>query len=92
VVATLEGTDDAVSTIKLGDPMSDVGNELAGVVTALLSTVKTSPHDEVVGAAGRRLSVDVPAAGATEKGSPQDDVCAEEMPSRERKVVFRRED
>ena len=38
------------------------------------------------------MSVEVVAAGSTVNGSPQDDVCAEETPRRERRVVFRRED
>lgn len=74
---------------------SDVGSELVGVTTALLSTLKASPHVGVEEAGGMRLSVDdddVVAAGSTANGSPQDDVCAEEMPRRESRVVFRRED
>lgn len=72
---------------------SDVGSELVGVTTALLSTLKASPHVGVEEAGGMRLSVDdVGAAGSTANGSPHDDVCAEEMPRRESRVVFRRED
>jgi hypothetical protein len=60
-----------------------------------LSTLKAEPHVGVGEAESRRLSVDVVPAGSTANGSPQDDDdgdCAEEMPSRERRVVFRSED
>jgi hypothetical protein len=91
-VTTLEGIGDDVSTARLGAAASDVGSELDGVITALLSTLKASPHVGVGEAEGSRLSVEVVAAGSTVNGSPQDDVCAEETPRRERRVVFRRED
>jgi len=87
----LEGTGDAVSTARLGAPAIDVGSEVAGVLT-LLSTVKASPHDGVGDADGSRFSVDVSAAGLTAKGSPHDCVVADEIPRRESRVVFRRED
>jgi hypothetical protein len=87
-----EGTGDAVSTARLGAPASDVGSEVVGVLTALLSTVKASPHDGVGDADDSRFSVDVDATGSTAKGSPHDTVAADEMPRRERRVVFRRED
>jgi hypothetical protein len=88
----LGGIGDAVSTARLGAPASDVGSEVAGVLTALLSTVNASPHEEVGDADDSRFSVDVVATGSTAKGSPHDDVAADEMPRRERRVVFRRED
>lgn len=91
-VTGLEGIGDAVSTARLGAPASDVGSELAGVLAALFSTVKASPHVGVGDADGSRFSVDVAAMGSTTKGSPHDDVAAEEMPRRESRVVFRSED
>jgi len=93
-----------VSTARLAALLSDVGSEVVGVLTPLLSTVNASPHvDELEGVgiavgvgmgAESRVSVDAEAEaeGSTTNGSPQEDVWAEEMPRRERIVVFLIED